>query len=166
MLAHGVRPDQRTWLPMFSLCYFHHKKDSGAQRSKTQAHTMDGIIVGRSPTSKAILVYNPRNQRYYKPDSYKINPYCLPSSVYPTIIYDGGLFFSLHHGNVPIISEPYPPGTQVEEPSSSNDTVRRPGTVMDIPIDPTTPPQYLILFNDGSTKSVPAQNMSSFIPKP
>jgi hypothetical protein len=59
MLAHGVRPDQRTWLPIFLLCYFHHEKDSDAQRSKTQAHTMDGIIVGRSPTSNAILVYNP-----------------------------------------------------------------------------------------------------------
>jgi len=56
MLVHGVRPDQRTWLPIFSLCYFHHEKDSDAQCSKTQAHTIDGIIVGRSPTSNAILV--------------------------------------------------------------------------------------------------------------
>ena len=85
MLAHGVRPDQRTWLPIFSLSYFHHEKDRNAQRSKTQAHTMDSIIVGRSPTYNAILVYNPRNQRYYELDSYKIDPYRLPSSVYPTI---------------------------------------------------------------------------------
>ena len=166
MLAHGVRPDQRTWIPIFSLCYFHHEKDSDAQRSKTQAHTMDGIIIGRSTTSNAILVYNPRNQRYYEPDSYKIDPYRLPTSVYPTIIYDGGLFVSLHRGDVPVISEPYPPGTRVEEPSSSNNTILRPGTVMDIPLDPTTSPHYLILFDDGSTKSVPARDMPSFIPKP
>ena len=166
MLAHGVRPDQRTWLPIFSLCYFHHEKDSDAQRSKTQAHTMDGIIVGRSPTSNAILVYNPRNQRYYEPDSYKIDPYRLPSSVYPTIIYDGGLFVSLHRGDVPVISEPYPPGTRIEEPSSSNETIKRSGTVMDIPIDPTSSPQYLILFDDGTTKSISARDMPSFIPKP
>ena len=153
MLTHGVRPDQRTRLPIFSSCYFHHEKDNNAQRSKTQAHTMDGIIVGRSPTSNAILVYNPQNQHYYKPDSYKIDPYRLPSSVYPTIIYEGGLFVSLHRGDVPIISKPYPLGTRVEEPSSSNDTVRQPGTVMDILIDPTTLPQYLILFDDGFTKS-------------
>ena len=94
MLAHGVRLDQRTWLPIFSLCYFHHKKDSDAQHSKTQAHTMDGIIVGRSPTSNAILVYNPQNQCYYELDSYKIDPYCLTSSIYPSIVYDGGLFLS------------------------------------------------------------------------
>jgi len=166
MLAHGACPDQRTWLPIFSLCYFHHKKDSDAQRSKTQAHTMDGIIVGRSPTSNAILVYNPRNQRYYEPDSYKIDPYRLPSSVYPMIIYDGGLFVSLHRGDVPIISEPYPPGTRIEEPSSSNETIKRSGTVMDIPIDPTSSPQYLVLFDDGTTKSISARDMPSFIPKP
>jgi hypothetical protein len=96
MLVHGVRPDQRTWLSLFSLCYFHHKKDSDASSSKNQAHTLDGIVIEQSPTSNANLIYNPRNQHYYKPDSYKLNPYRLPSSVYPTIIYDGGLFVSLH----------------------------------------------------------------------
>jgi hypothetical protein len=135
MLVHGVRPDQRTWLPIFSLCYFHHEKDSDASCSKNQAHTLDGIIIGRSPTSNAILVYNPQNQRYYKPDSYKIDTYRLPSSVYPTIVYDGGLFVSLHLGEVAAISEPYPPGTRVVEPSSSNNDILRSGTVVDIPMD-------------------------------
>ena len=32
MLAHGTRPDPRTWLPLFSVCYFHHEKDSDASR--------------------------------------------------------------------------------------------------------------------------------------
>jgi hypothetical protein len=59
LLVHGVRPDQRTWLALFSICYFHHEKDSDVQRSKNQAHTMDGIVIGRSPTSNAIVVYTP-----------------------------------------------------------------------------------------------------------
>jgi len=46
MLVHVVRPDQRTWLPLFSICYFHHEKDSDVQCSKNQAHTMDGIVIG------------------------------------------------------------------------------------------------------------------------
>ena len=71
---------------------------------------MDDIVLGCSPTLNAILVYNPRNQRYYEPDSYKIDPYRLPSSVYPTIKYNGGLFVSLHHDEIPVISEPFPPG--------------------------------------------------------
>jgi hypothetical protein len=61
MLVHGVCLDPRTWLPLFLACYFYHKKDREASRSKLQAHTMDGIILGRSPTSNAIYVYNPRN---------------------------------------------------------------------------------------------------------
>jgi hypothetical protein len=40
MLVHGARPDPRTWLPLFLLCYFHHEKDSNASRSKLQAHTL------------------------------------------------------------------------------------------------------------------------------
>jgi hypothetical protein len=46
MLVHGIHPNPRTWLPLFSVCYFHHKKDSDASRSKSQAHTMDGIVLG------------------------------------------------------------------------------------------------------------------------
>ena len=163
MLAHGVRPDQRTWIPLFSLCYFHHEKDSESSRSKNQAHTLDGIILGRSPTSNAILVYNPRNQKYYEPDSYKIDPHRLPSSVYPSIVYDGGLFVSLHRDEVPIISEPYPPGTRVEV---RDEGTKRTGTVMDIPMDPAISPQYLIQFDDGTTTSVPSSTMPSIIPRP
>jgi hypothetical protein len=37
---------------------------------------------------------------------------------------------------------------------------------MDIPLDPTISPHYLIQFNDGTTKLVLASKMSSFIPKP
>ena len=37
---------------------------------------------------------------------------------------------------------------------------------MDIPMDPATSLQYVILFNDGTTESVPASKMASLIPKP
>jgi hypothetical protein len=46
MLVHGVRLDPKTWLPLFSLCYFHHGKNSNASCSKNQAHTLDGIVIG------------------------------------------------------------------------------------------------------------------------
>jgi hypothetical protein len=81
LLVHGVGHDEHTWIPLFSLCYFHHKKDSAQQRSKHQAHTMDGIVIGHSPTLNALMVYNPRNQQCYKPVSYRINPYRLPALV-------------------------------------------------------------------------------------
>jgi hypothetical protein len=108
MLAHGVHPDQRTWVPHFLLWYLHHKKDSNASFSKTQAHTMDGIILGCSPTSASILVYNLRNKKNYKPDSDQIDPYSFSLLISPTIKYDGGLFVSLHWDNTAIISEQLP----------------------------------------------------------
>jgi hypothetical protein len=165
MLVHGKCPDTRTWLPLFFLCYFHHNKDSDASRSKHQAHTMDGIVVGHSSTSNAILVYNPQNQRYYEPDSYRFDPYCLPSSVYPNIIYDGGLFVSLHWDDSPQISKPYPPGTRVVDFDSTTNTTWS-GMVIDILMDPSTSPQYLIQFNYGTATSITASKMLSLIPKP
>ncbi len=164
MLVHGIRPDQRTWLPLFSLCYFHHEEDSDASHSKSQAHTMDGILIGRSPTSNAILIYNSRNQKYYEPKSYRLDPYRLPSSVYPTIKYNSGLFVSLHGDMTAVISEPYPPGTRVEDFDQLSKTARA-GTVMDIPIDPSSSPQYLIMFDDGTTHLVSSANMPALIPK-
>jgi hypothetical protein len=94
LLVQSVGHNERTWIPLFSLCYFHHEKDSNQQCSKHQAHTMDGIVIGRSPTLNALMVYNPRNQQYHEPDSYPIDPYRLFTLVYPDIKYDGGLFCS------------------------------------------------------------------------
>ena len=71
---------------------------------------MDGIVIGRSPTSNAFLVYNPWNKQYYKPDSYRLDSYPIPTLVYPDIKYDGGLFCSLVHKNNPAMEEKYPPG--------------------------------------------------------
>jgi hypothetical protein len=87
MLVHGVGHGVHTWTPLFSLCYFHHEKDGDDTHSKHMVHTMDGVIIGCSPTSNALLVYNPCNRQYYKPDSYQIDSYWLPGLVYPTLHY-------------------------------------------------------------------------------
>jgi hypothetical protein len=69
---------------------------------------MDDIIIGHSPTSNTLLVNNPQNKQYYKPNSYRIDSYWLPGSGYQEIKYDGGLFCALlcdanppHGGEVP-----------------------------------------------------------------
>jgi hypothetical protein len=84
MLIHGIGNDTRTWIPLFSLCYFHQEKDGNETHSKHMAHTMDGVIIGWSPTSNVLLVYNRCDCQYYKPDSYHIDSYHLLGSVYPT----------------------------------------------------------------------------------
>ena len=75
LLVHGSGHDEQTWFPLFSVCYFHHERNGDIPRSHCQSHTMNGIAIGHSPTSNALLVYNPRTKRYYEPDSYRLDPY-------------------------------------------------------------------------------------------
>ncbi len=162
LLVHGVGHDEQTWIPLFSLCYFHHEKDGDIKRSKHQAHSMDGVIIGRSPTSNALLVYNPRNKQYYEPNSYRIDSYRLPGSVYRDLKYDGGLFCSLYRDDNPPIKELYPPGTRVERIDPTSHMLLA-GTVMDIPFsDGCSPddslassPSYTVLFDNGTSASIP-----------
>ncbi len=137
LLVYGVGHDELTWIPLFLLCFFHHNKDGPIKRPKHQAHTMDGIVVGCSPTSNNLMVYNPRNKQYYEPDSYRIDSYRLPTLVYPDIKYDGGLFCYLLRDDNPLMEEKYPPGTRVERIDPSTNILVA-GTVMDIPISQTT----------------------------
>jgi hypothetical protein len=173
LLVHGVGHDERTWIPLFSICYFHHEKDGNMKRSKHQAHSMDGIIIGRSPTSNALLVYNPRNKQYYEPDSYRIDSYRLPCSVYRDLKYGGGIFCSLYRDKNPPIEELCPPGTRVKRVDPTSHMLLA-GTIMDIPISEASPtadsstssPLYTILFDKGTSASIPLRDMASIIPKP
>jgi hypothetical protein len=63
LLVHGIGHDERTWIPLFLLAYFHHEKEGNVQQSKHQAHMLDSIVIGRSPTSNVLLVYNPCNKQ-------------------------------------------------------------------------------------------------------
>jgi hypothetical protein len=167
LLVHGVGHDERTWFPLFSVCYFHCEREGDISRSHCQAHTMDGIAIGRSPTSNAMLVYSPRTKRYYEPDSYRLDPYRLPSSVYPDLCYDGGLFCSLVRDGGAPMEELYPPGTRVERVDPTSKLLMA-GTVMDIPLstDVLGSPSYLILFDNGTSASIPLVDMPSMIPAP
>jgi hypothetical protein len=74
-------PDARLWFPLFSMGYFNHTRDGSVERTSFQAQTLEGIAVGRSTTSNAMIFYNPRTRQYYEPDTYKLDPLRLPSSV-------------------------------------------------------------------------------------
>jgi hypothetical protein len=111
LLVHGVSHNERTWFPLFLVCYFHYVCNGDTSRLHTQSHTMDGIAIVCSPTSNALLVYNPWSKTYYEPDSFHLDPYQLPSSVYPQLKYDGGLFCPLVCNENPTMEESYPPGT-------------------------------------------------------
>ena len=134
---------------------------------------MDGIIIVLSPTSNALLVYNPQNKQYYKPDSYRIDSYHLPGYVYRDLKYDGGLFCSLYRNKIPPVEELYPPGTRVERIDPASHMLLA-GTFMDVPISDvpspddssTSSPSYTVLFDNGFSASIPLFDMASIIPKP
>ena len=165
LLIHGMGHDERTWFPLFLVCYFHHKRDGDITRSHFQTNTMDGIAIGCSPTSNAVLVYNLRTKHYYEPDSYQLDPFCLPSLVYPSLKYDGGLFCSLLWDKNVSTEEPYSPGTRVKHLDPSSNMLLA-GTVMDILLskDSLGSPSYQILFDNGTLASIPFSEMASSIP--
>jgi hypothetical protein len=170
LLVHGVGHDEHTWIPLFSLCFFHHNKEGPVKRSKHQAHTIDGIVIGRSPTSNALLVYNPQNKEDYEPDSYRLDSYLLPSLVYLDVKYDDRLFCYLLWDDNPLVEEKYPPVTQLERLDPSTNILVA-GTVMDIPfagdvLYSSNTVTYTILFNDGKTSSVPLLGIASITPSP
>jgi hypothetical protein len=116
------------------------------------------------------MVYNPCNRQYYKPDSYRIDSYRPPGSVYPTLQYESGLFCYLFCNDNPLIEEKYPPGTRVERIDPKTNMLLA-GTIMDIPflLDPSgdaSIPSYTTLFDNGSTASIPLEKMAGIIPLP
>jgi hypothetical protein len=134
------------------------------------AHTMDGIIVGWSPTSNALLVFDPCNCQYYKPDSYPIDSYRLPGLVYPTLKYDGDIFCSLLPNGNPLFGEEYPPGTRVEHSNPTTNMLLA-KNVMDIPFPldqsgEASLHNYTVLFNYGMMASIPLEDMASIILPP
>ena len=167
LLAHGVSHDECTWFSLFLVCYFHHVQDGDTSRSHTQSHTLDGIAIGRSPTSNALLVYNPRTKMYYEPDSYRLDPYQLPLLVYPQLKYDGEPFCSLLCNENPAMEESYPPGTRVKRLNPDTKMLLA-GMVMDIPLssNPSGLPVYQILFDNDTAALIPLAEMTSIIPPP
>jgi hypothetical protein len=69
------------------------------------------------------------------------------------------------------MKEKYPPGTWIEWVDPSTNTLLS-GSVMDIPFpatSPNSPPSklsYTILFDNGTTVSIPVQDMALLIPPP
>jgi hypothetical protein len=119
------------------------------------------------------MVSNPCSRQYYELDSYRIDPYRLPTLVYPDIKFDGGLFCYLLCDENPHMEEKYPLGTQIERIDPSTNMLLL-GTVMDIPFPRTSansPPSnfsYTVLL----TMVPPCpflsriQDMASLIPPP
>ena len=60
------KPDSKIWFELFFIGYFNHDTDNAKSISKLQAHTLDGIAVGRDDRSNSIIFYNPITSSYYR----------------------------------------------------------------------------------------------------
>jgi transposase InsO family protein len=132
-LVHGVKPNSSTWFKLFSVGYFPHQNEENETKSKSQAHTMDGIAVGRDELSNTVLFYNPILRQYYRPSIFKLDESRLPVSTFPkSIRFDGGLTCGLlvRHRSDPT-PEPFPPGTRV---SITCDDQTLKGTIANVPL--------------------------------
>ena len=72
-LVHNSKPDSKTWFELFTIRYFNHETDNAKICSKLQAHTLDGIAVGRYDRSNSIIFYNPITSSYYHPPVFRLN---------------------------------------------------------------------------------------------
>jgi len=163
-LIHHSPPDSRLWFPLFSVGYFHHTRDGSVERSSFQAQTMEGIAIGRSESSNAMVFFNPRTRQYYEPDTYKLDPSRLPSSVWPQEIrYDGGIFADLYRDDNPNVPEHLPPGTRVtlHHPDSSTTTT---GTISTIPLKSSSgsieEESYMVHLDNGTTTPAPMSRLT------
>ncbi len=100
-----------------------------------------------------MVFYNPKTKQYYEPDTYKLDPSRIPSTVWPQHIqYDGGIFADLYRDANPHVPEPFPPGTRVMVcPTDSTTPIE--GTITNIPLKSATGSDdteaYLVLLDNG-----------------
>ena len=135
-LVHNSKPDSKTWFELFSIGYFNHDKDNAESCSKFQAHTLDGIAVGRDDSSNSIIFYNPITSSYYRPPAFRIDESRLPVTNFTNSLpFDGGLTCGLLRNKTDPMHDPLPPGNRV---SIKNNYTPARGTIKNIPI-PVSP---------------------------
>jgi hypothetical protein len=112
LLVHGEGHNEQTWVPLFLLAYFHHKKMAMSSFPSirhiqwTASSSADPLHLMHS-----WCIIHVTSSTMSRTDC--LDPYRLPGLAYPSIKYDGGFFCSLLHIDNPQFEEKYPPGTQV-----------------------------------------------------
>ena len=110
--------------------------DNAESRSKLQAHTPDGIEVGRDDRSNYIIFYNPITSSYYLPPAFRLDESRLPITNSPNYLrFDGGLTCGLLRNKTDPIHDPFSPDTCV---SIQHDDAPSRGTINNIyiPVSP------------------------------
>ena len=95
-LAHRVKPDIRTLIPMFSIAYTDKVSDSTNVRENLDAQSLRGIVIGQSDKSNCVEFYHPPLKNISRSVVYKSDTTVAAGPII-NIRYDGGLFFNTYH---------------------------------------------------------------------
>ena len=135
-LVHNYKPDSTAWFELFSIGYFNHDIDNAESRYKLQAHTLDGIAVGRNDRPNSIIFYNPITSSYYRPTALLIYELRIPINIFTNSLrfYDA-LTCGLLRNKTDTIHEPFSTCTCV---SIQHDDAPAHGTIKNITI-PVSP---------------------------
>eukprot|EP00804_Cyclotella_cryptica_P023772 CCRYP_011153-RA/>CCRYP_011153-RA protein AED:0.32 eAED:0.22 QI:0/0/0/1/1/1/2/0/951 len=113
-LVYGTKADSSTWFELFSVGFFAQDSEDGETRTKTQAQTLAGIVVGRDHRANTVVFYSPLTKKYYRPPTFKLNEGRLPITVFPqSIWFEGGISCGLIRNSSDPAPEPFLPGTRI-----------------------------------------------------
>ena len=100
-LAHHVKPNIRTLLPMFSIAYIDKPSDSNDVRETLHCQSLRVIVIGRCNTSNCVEFYHPPSKQILRSTVYKLDPTLAAGPIF-NLRYDGGLFFNTYHNEADI----------------------------------------------------------------
>ena len=92
-LTYRTKPDLRTILPIFSVCYIRKLLDKSHKIVNIQPHSIRAILIGRSSQSNCHLFYHPPTKRTFRSDDFVIDETRASGPTF-SLNFDGGLFFN------------------------------------------------------------------------
>ena len=111
-LVYGAKTNTCSWLPIFSIGYFRHKKYGAVTRSTTQSQTLAGISIVQVMNSNSIQFYNPVAWRVYTNGDYKLGLWHHTNTHFG-LAYDGGICVGIYSSYSDLAPKSHLPGTQV-----------------------------------------------------
>ena len=95
-LAHHIKSDIRTLIPMFSIAYSDKQSDSASIRKNLHSQSLRVIVIGRCNESNCVQFYHPPSKKILTSAVYKLDPTLAADPIF-NLKYDGRLFFNTYH---------------------------------------------------------------------
>ncbi len=174
-LYYGEKPDGRILYPFGCLAFFKKSRDSVAagisadgkqhvhHRTKSESQTLPGVAIGRSAVTNAMMFWNPETSRIYTSTDYKLDEGRSSRSMFPDLIYDGGLELRLcqegSHQSLPftigstvLFGLEYEDGADATPKDLTQAIAVGQGTIVGLPINRSDVESfYTVALDDGST---------------